>query len=185
MWTLLILSDKIVYLKIVISLSLCENIGWTRPVPSCDAKGIVIRDLRYGRRFERGIQRPFTINRSISEFSRPIFFAQCFIRSWLLPIPDAILHELRNLIDQIYHKTNLLISSSVTSKYAQWLYITKPVSSHNGQPLRGHPLVMSAKISDFLTPSLPCPQIHATSLTKVAYYVCFRRYPPPPSVRTS
>ena len=39
--------------------------------------------------------------------------------------------------------------------------------------LRGHTHMTSAKISDFLTPSPPCPQIHATSLTKVAYYVCF------------
>ena len=31
-----------------------------------------------------------------------------------------------------------------------------------------------------LDPLPPCPQIHATSLTKVAYYVCFWRYPPPP-----
>ena len=40
---------------------------------------------------------------------------------------------------------------------------------------------MSAKFSDFLTPTLPpIPQIHAISLSKVAYYVCFWRYPPPP-----
>ena len=39
--------------------------------------------------------------------------------------------------------------------------------------LGGLPLMMSAKISDFLTPSPPCPQINATSLTKVAFYVCF------------
>ena len=38
--------------------------------------------------------------------------------------------------------------------------------------LRGLPLRPSAKLFDFLPPP-PCPQIHATSLTKVAYYVCF------------
>ena len=32
----------------------------------------------------------------------------------------------------------------------------------------------------FLTSSPPCLPIHATSLTKVAYYVCFWRYPLPP-----
>ena len=41
--------------------------------------------------------------------------------------------------------------------------------------VRGLPFRTSAKISDFFR-----PQIHATSLTKVAYYVCFWRYPPPP-----
>ena len=45
-------------------------------------------------------------------------------------------------------------------------------------PDRGLPLKTSAKFSDFLT--TPCPQIHATSCPKVAYYVCFWRYPPPP-----
>ena len=30
----------------------------------------------------------------------------------------------------------------------------------------------SAKFSNFFTPSPSCPQIHATSLTQVAYYVC-------------
>ena len=34
------------------------------------------------------------------------------------------------------------------------------------------------KFQIFLPPP-PFPQIHATSLTKVAYYVCFWRYPPP------
>ena len=40
---------------------------------------------------------------------------------------------------------------------------------------RGLPYMMSAKFSDFLTPfpPPPCLQIHATSLTKVAHYVCF------------
>ena len=38
--------------------------------------------------------------------------------------------------------------------------------------IRGLPYMMSAKISDFLTPP-PFSQIHATSLTKVADYVCF------------
>ena len=37
--------------------------------------------------------------------------------------------------------------------------------------IRELPFRTSAKISDFFTP--PCPQIHATTLTKVAYYVCF------------
>ena len=37
--------------------------------------------------------------------------------------------------------------------------------------IKGLPYMTSVKFSDFLTP--PCPQIHATSLTKVAYYVCF------------
>ena len=41
-------------------------------------------------------------------------------------------------------------------------------SRHRGASIR-----TSAIISDFLTPSPPCLQIHATSLTKVAYYVCF------------
>ena len=39
--------------------------------------------------------------------------------------------------------------------------------------LRELKYMTSAKFSDFLTPSPPCPQIHATSITKVAYYVCF------------
>ena len=38
----------------------------------------------------------------------------------------------------------------------------------------------SAKISDFLTPSPPCPQIHATSLTELPYFVCFSTNPPSP-----
>ena len=40
--------------------------------------------------------------------------------------------------------------------------------------------MMSAKISDFLTPSPPCPQIHATSLTELPSFVCFSTNPPPP-----
>ena len=49
-------------------------------------------------------------------------------------------------------------------------------SREEGDPFlsqRGLPLRTSAKISDFLIPSPPCPQIHATFLTKVAYYVWF------------
>ena len=45
--------------------------------------------------------------------------------------------------------------------------------------LWGLPFKTSAKSSDFLTPSPPSPQINTTSLTKVAYYVCFWRYPSP------
>ena len=44
---------------------------------------------------------------------------------------------------------------------------------------RGLPFRTSAKCFIFLIPL--CPQIHPTSLTKVAYYVCFWWYPPPPS----
>ena len=68
--------------------------------------------------------------------------------------------------------------------------LQKQLSQHwpsRERAIRGLPLMTSAKISDFLTPPSPCPQINATSLTKVAYYDCFWRYPsgPPPSVRTS
>ena len=41
----------------------------------------------------------------------------------------------------------------------------------------GLPLMTSAKLSDFLTPSPPCPQIHATSLTELPYFVRFSTKP--------
>ena len=45
-------------------------------------------------------------------------------------------------------------------------------NAKKGRAVRGLPYMTSAKFLDFfLTP--PCLQIHATSLTKVAYYVCF------------
>ena len=59
---------------------------------------------------------------------------------------------------------------------ADYLYQTTDVSVEGSQikvKVRGLPLMTSAKFQDFLTPLPPCPQIHATSLTEVAYYVCF------------
>ena len=44
--------------------------------------------------------------------------------------------------------------------------------------LRGHVYMMSANVSDFLTPP-PHVHFHATSLTKLPYCICFWVTPPP------
>ena len=47
--------------------------------------------------------------------------------------------------------------------------------------LRGLPFMMCAKISDFSTPSPPCPHFPATTLTELPYFVRFSRTPFLPS----
>ena len=61
--------------------------------------------------------------------------------------------------------------------------LTAVARTRGASVLRGLPLMTSAKFLDFLTPSPPCPQIHATSLTELPYFVCFSTNPPSPPWR--
>ena len=85
-----------------------------------------------------------------------------------------------------YYDLNVPAATSYHGRHLWFGLVLRLASSCKNLPtcLRGHPFMTSAKFSDFLTPSPPCPHLikmYSTKFTQPPLLRPHGHYPPPPS----